>query len=292
MKNQPLAYVLTLIFATFFMGSSFIASKLLLRDLAPFWLAGWRFMVAAVAMLPLAMTRRPVATRSQTNWLTVMLVGLLQTTGTMGLLFLSMQTLSAANAAILLFTNPLWVALLSYLFFRERISPQQLVSLVVGLVGVVLAMGGQASFTDWRGTLLGLGSALCWAGSTIITKQRPAGIDPLWLNTLQMGLGGVVLLLASFVGNEPQRWLTSPGQWAWFLWLAVPASAGSFGLWFVALQRGGAARSSSFLFLAPLFATLLSVLVLNTTLTGWQLLGGGLVGLAIYGMNARPVYGN
>ena len=43
-------------------------------------------------------------------------------------------------------------------------------------------------------------------------------------------------------------------------------AVGSFGLSFAALQRGGAARLSSFLFLAPIFATLLSVLVLPTTL--------------------------
>jgi drug/metabolite transporter (DMT)-like permease len=81
--------------------------------------------------------------------------------------------------------------------------------------------------------------------------------------------------------------VTTPGEWGWFLWLAVPASTGSFGLWFVALRHGGATRSSGFLFLAPLFATVLSHFVLDTTLGWLQAAGGVLIAAALWLVNRR-----
>ena len=291
MKNEPATYVLTLVFATFLMGSSFIVSKILLRDFAPFWLVSWRFVVAAAAMIPvvaiLRTTEASTGITEQPNWPVVILIGLLQMGGTMGLLFLSMQYISAANAAILLFTNPIWVALLGYFLLDERLGWWQVVSLLAGLLGVGLAMGLRSADLELQGNLPGLGVALFWAASTIVGKRYSARMHPLRLTLWQMLAGGVVLLTISLTVAEQQQWPVTANQWGWFLWLALPASAGSFGLWFLALQRGGAVRSSSFLFLAPLFATLLSVAVLGTSLSGWQLVGGVLVGLSIYGMNAR-----
>ncbi len=288
MKSR--SYYLTLIFATFFMGSSFIVSKLLLRDLAPFWLVGWRFVIAAISTVPLVLWVGRSAQKkdeNRPNWGVVAVIGLVQTTGVMGLLFLSMQTISAANAAILLFTNPIWVAAVGHFLPGERLSRWQVISLLAGLVGVILAMGLREANSDLRGNLLGLGAALCWSAGTLLSKFTKSGMHPLRLNMWQMGLGGLLLLGLSVINGEAHGLPQNTTQWSWFLWLAVPSSVGSFGLWFLALQRGGAARSSSFLFLAPLFATGLSVLTLGTTLTGWQWLGGVLVGLSIYGMNRR-----
>lgn len=288
---KPLTYFLTLLLATFFMGSSFIVSKLLLRDLAPFWLAGWRFVIAAISTVPIVILMGRNAhetTGKRPKWGVVAVIGVVQTTGVMALLFLSMQTISAANAAILLFTNPIWVAAASHFLPGERLTKWQVISLLAGLAGVILAMGIREAGTDMRGNLLGLGSAFCWSAGTLISKFTKSGMHPLRLNMWQMGIGGLLLLGLSFASGEAHTLPGNTPQWSWFLWLAVPSSVGSYGLWFLALQRGGAARSSSFLFLAPLFATGLSVLTLGTTLTGWQWLGGGLVGLSIYGMNRQP----
>jgi drug/metabolite transporter (DMT)-like permease len=88
------------------------------------------------------------------------------------------------------------------------------------------------------------------------------------LSFRQMLIGSLVLLGVGDGAGEQWPAVTTPADWGWFLWLAVPASTGSFGLWFVALRRGGATRASGFLFLAPLFAVVLSHFVLGATL-GW-----------------------
>src|SRR5882757_5282736 len=116
-------FFLILIASTFLMGSSFIAGKILIgAGFPPMLLVGWRFFVAALATLPLLLldSQSPRAAlipagMSLRDWALVMVIGLMQTTAVMGLLFLAMRTISASTAAILLFTNPIWVAVLGRL---------------------------------------------------------------------------------------------------------------------------------------------------------------------------------
>lgn len=286
-----------LVASTFLMGSSFIAGKILLAHGVPaLLLVGWRFFVAALATLPLlwlaerSMVRAlwpPAMQRSQVA--VVLAIGLLQTAAVMGLLFVGMRWIPAATAAILLFSNPIWVALLGRLFLRETLGPWRLGGLLLGMLGVALAIGPGARVSQGSQALIGesccLASAFCWAIATAINKRAALPMGAWALSFWQMLVGALALLVLAYARGE--RWpaaLSGP-DWGWFAWLAVPASTGSFGLWFVALRRGGATRTSGWLFLAPLFAVVLSFAVLHTTLSAMQLLGGVLIGLGLWLVN-------
>ncbi len=286
--------------ATFCMGSSFIASKILLKTIPPFSLVSMRFLLAAIATLPLIwLTKQNWRTVSKADWLKVTVIGLLQTAGTMGLLFISMLYISASAAAVLLFTNPLWVAALSPVFLKEKIHFGQIIGLIAGVMGVSLLIGFKPDALELKGNLLGLGSALCWACATIFAKKSRINMPPFVLSGAQMFVGSLVLMSLIFVFDEKTppfpivsgfRSSTVYGDfelWLWFLWLALPSSVGSFGLWYMALARGGALKASSFLFLTPVFTVILSVLILKTSVSVQQLLGAVLVCIALYIVN-RP----
>jgi drug/metabolite transporter (DMT)-like permease len=287
----------TLVASTFLMGSSFIAGKILLGHGVPaVLLVGWRFLVASVATLPLPWLAERSVLRALwppgMQWrqaLVVLAIGLLQTTAVMGLLFIGMRRIPAATAAILLFSNPIWVALLGRVFLRETLGPMRVSGLLLGMLGVVLAIGPGARVAQGNTALVGalycLASAFCWALATTINKRAALPIGGWALSFWQMLVGALALLALAYIDGE--RWPAglSHADWRWFLWLAVPASTGSFGLWFVALRRGGATRTSGWLFLAPLFAVLLSFAVLHTRLEPMQLAGGVLIGLGLWLVN-------
>ena len=294
MDERRLGFIGTLLLSTFLMGSSFIAGKILLQQgFPPLSLVGWRFVVAAIATLPLlALGHEPILRSCAPrgfgwrNYATVVLIGLIQTAAVMGLLFLAMRWISAATAAILLFTNPIWVAALGRLFLGERLSATRLSGLLFGVIGVVLAIGlNRASFASSEalmGDVIGLGSAVCWAIATLIHKRANLPMGAWALSFWQMLIGAVALLaIAGFAGQQWPPHATAL-QWGWFLWLAIPASTGSFGLWFVPLANAGPANPSAWLFLAPFFAVLLSHIFLDTHLTSVQVVGGMLIAMAIW----------
>ncbi len=279
-------YFAVLVLATFFMGSSFVAGKVLLAKVPPFPLVAWRFLVAAAALLPLALRDGLVPPRRA--WGGIAVLGLLQTTAVMALLFLALETISASAASILLFTAPVWVALLARALLGERLRPSQVSGLALGVAGVALAIGKAEGISALVGDLLALGSAFAFAGAAIVAKRLRAPVPASTLAFWQMLVGSAALfVLAAAAGQSWPGGLT-PAEWGWFLWLAIPASSGSFGLWFLALQWGGAARTSAFLFLTPLFTVLISYVVLGERLGPVQLTGGVLVGVALWLVNRVP----
>ncbi|MGH1570935.1 DMT family transporter [Methylobacterium sp. P31] len=300
MRTPGVGYVVALLASTFLMGSSFVAGKILLQSgFAPFPLLGWRFLLAAASTLPLLVTenRRPVATllpRELTirQWMTVILIGLLQTAAVMSLAFLAMRTIPASTTAILLFSNPILVALLGRLFLGEPLSSLRALGLLSGFSGVALAIGmsglGVQSAAMLVGELTALASALCWATATIVNKRAELPMNPWALSFWQMLIGGLALLGCAYVEGESWPADLKLAGWGWFLWLAIPASTGSFGLWFVALRAGGATRTSGYLFLTPLFTVLLSALILGSSLSGWQAIGGALIGAGLWLVNREP----
>jgi drug/metabolite transporter (DMT)-like permease len=293
--SDEASFVVTLTASTFLMGSSFIAAKVLLHDgFPPFMLVGWRFFVAALLTLPLVLldggleALRPRGAGLH-EAIMVIVIGLLQTCGVMGLIFFAMNTIPASTAAILVFTNPIWVAMLGRIFFGDTLSVSRTIGLVLGLVGVCFAIGvGPELLFGGNmaiGELLGLASSLCWAISTLINKRTRLPFGPWALSFWQMLVGSLALLEIAYAQGERCPSETTPIQWGWFLWLAIPASTGAFGLWFMALHKGAATRASSYLFLTPLFTVILSFLVLDVPLSLQQALGGCLIGLALWLVN-------
>jgi drug/metabolite transporter (DMT)-like permease len=98
-----------------------------------------------------------------------------------------------------------------------------------------------------------------------------------------LGLG----VLAASMGETFPKEIAQNSDFIYFFWLAIPATTGSFGLWFLALRQGGAMKSSSFLFLVPLITALLSPLFFDTTLSLWQYIGGICIGTSLYLVNQR-----
>jgi drug/metabolite transporter (DMT)-like permease len=295
--STRVGFFITLIPSTFLMGSSFVAGKILIQQgFSPMILVGWRFVVAAFATLPLVLLDKGSlaaallpARAGLRDVALVILIGLVQTAAVMGLLFWAMRFISASTAAILLFTNPIWVAVLSRIFLGESLHRARLVGLFLGVVGVALAIGINpamlAGGTTLTGEIIGILSALCWAVATLINKRAGLPFGPWALSFWQMLLGAVAILILAYGHGEHWPASVTRTQWGWFLWLAIPASTGSFGLWFVALGKGGATKTSGFLFLAPLFTVILAYLVLGAALSWVQAAGGILIGLALWLVN-------
>lgn len=309
---SQLWFFAAILVSTFLMGSSFIAAKILIRQgFSPMPLVGWRFLVAALATFPLVLLEKN--RRRGGLWsihigyrdiALVALIGLVQTACVMGLLFWAMQFISAATAAILLFTNPIWVAVMGRIFLRESLYRGRMIGLCLGIIGVVFAIGlgsgGTESGVTWHGKAIGiasaLGAAFCWATATIINKRARLLVGPWALNFGQMLIGAIALLGLAYGTRAHWPGIVTWQQYGWFLWLAIPASTGSFGLWFVALNKGGATRTSSFLFLTPLFTVILAYFIMGRTLSWPQAMGGILIGLALWlvntGASAQNQQGN
>lgn len=293
-QKKNLKYYLVILFSTLFMGSSFPSGKFLIynENIPPFTLFGWRFIIAGLLLLVFCSYKYgmkeiiPQLNNSVPKGILLVFgVGCLQTAGTMGMLSLALMTLSSSLSSIILFTNPLWLAILAHVFLNEKITILKSVALILGIIGVIVCLGLEGEF-DKRGILFAFIGSLCWALNTLITKKNVFDKNVFVFTGWQLLLGGIVMLIISYALKEEYDYsLINYWDIFWFVWLIIPASIGSFSLWFMALKIGGATTTSSFLFLVPLFALIFSIIFLHDILNVYIIIGGLLIMVSLYLIN-------
>ena len=74
--------------------------------------------------------------------------------------FTAITMMSLSTAAILLYTSPIWIMLMSVLFFHEKLTGRKLTALALAFAGCVLVSGISGEGMTAAGLLVGLGSGL------------------------------------------------------------------------------------------------------------------------------------
>jgi probable blue pigment (indigoidine) exporter len=281
-RSQYFTFVLL---ATFLMGSSFGIGKLTMQYMPPLHLVAFRFAIACLVMVPVLLVLRYPFPRQLTDWGKAALIGTLQTAGVMASIFIGMKYIPSGMSSVITFTNPLLIVFLSGIFLKEKLTVMQIMGVAIGLVGVGLAVLGE---TKWNfGILIAFIAPVSWTIATILIKKWSHSFHNLVLSGLQMGFGSLVLFVLA-VALEPHAQITwSVTSVSLLLWMAIPASVVQFTLWFVVLSKGDAAKTSSYLFLAPIFGILTGTILLDERLHLIQFAGGALVMVSLYLVNTK-----
>jgi drug/metabolite transporter (DMT)-like permease len=238
-------------------GYNWVVMKVGLRYSQPFTFAALRTFLGAAALLALLpVLHRPLRPRAVGYTL---LIGLLQTTGFVGLIMWALQSGGAARTSILTYTMPFWLLLMAWVVLGERLKGLQWFAVGLAAGGLLLIL------SPWRlqgvfSSLLAVGAGVCWAASAVVAKllQRRQSVDLLSLTAWQMLLGSVplvVIALATWSG--PTVWsptfiwalaynVVLANALAWFLWLYAlrVLSAGRAGIGTLAIPVIGVAAAA------------------------------------------------
>jgi drug/metabolite transporter (DMT)-like permease len=224
-------------------GYNWVVMKVGLRFTQPFTFAALRNFISAVGLFVLlAVMRKPL--RPKAFGLTV-LVGLLQTTGFVGLIFWALETGGAGKTAVLTYTMPFWLLLMAWVVLGERLRGFQWLAVGLALAGLLLILA------PWRlhgvaANLLAIAGGFSWAASAVAAKvlNKRHSVDLLSLTAWQMLLGSLpLLLIAGLTYTRAPVWSGSfiwalaynvifANALAWVMWLYIVRSvpAGSAGL--------------------------------------------------------------
>ncbi len=265
--------ILTLfvLISTALMGSSFAVGKIGLAYISPLLMVGLRFFIAGIIMAMYVVITKKPHPKSANVWIRIGWIGLFQTAGVFAAIFISLQTITAGQSAILTFMNPLLVVIFGFLFLGMKYRWVQWLGVTLGFIGVLITLGGQFEFQF--GTILGFGGAISWAIATLLVSRWGKEINTWVLSAYQMLIGGTVLLLGSLLFEDIQ-FIINPTSVFVLLWLAIMASVVQFTMWFFVLQQGNPAKVSSFLFLAPFFGVLSGWLLLKESIGLAVVIGG------------------
>jgi drug/metabolite transporter (DMT)-like permease len=205
------------------------------------------------------------------------------------MVFESLHHTSAANAALLNSSIPLWTVLAAWLLARQRTSLAQLLGICVSFIGVAAILGrgdpaNLAALRINRGDGLMLLAMVMWGVYAVCLRRRPVGLSAfayLWVT----GAIGLLLLLpwlAFEAAGGAALWPTG-SVWTGIVYLALFPSIIATVMYNGALDTLGPARASHCVHLVPVFATLLGAAVLGEPVRAYHLAGYALIlaGLAL-----------
>lgn len=271
-------------------SSAFLAIKLGLSYSSPEAFAVLRVLAAIAVLLVVVVWRRSrgagfLGGRGMHRY--GMLLGATNVAGFLLLQNAGMVDAQIGIASVLIYTQPLLVALGAALVLRERLTTRQTLGLLAGWLGVVLVVLGELDLglTPVRSVVLLLGAALAWAIGTLVFKWLPPDVS-VWSLLLWQNIYGLLPVTLVAV------WGTGTAEWGIPLAVAVlgagvGASIGGFGLQFVLLRRDKASIVSSWIFAVPIIAAALGVLVMDDRLHPGLFVGGAAVAAGIYLVNSR-----
>ncbi len=286
-RSMPLA-ILAMALQSIFLGYNWVVMKQGLHYSDPWPFTALRTGLGAVALfIVLVILRRPLKPRQV--GITILL-GLLQTTGMIGLLMWALQSGAAGRVSALVYTMPFWAMILGWALLGERIKGLAWLAVAFSLAGLVLVLDPAHLGGTLQSKLLALGSGFCWALSAIVVKKiRARGpTDIINLTAWQMLYGSIpIIIIAVFAHTRSIEWTGAfIGALAYNV---IPATALAWALWLYVLQKLPTGVAGISTLATPVIGIGAAALVLHERVTGMEAAGmaciiAALLVLAVQGL--------
>ena len=258
-------------------GVSYLLIKIGLRDLSPEMVAFCRIALAALVLLPIAVSRSALAPlRGRGRWL-VLLAGI-QVAAPFLLISAGEGEISSSLAGILVASAPIFTAVLALRLDREeRSEGSRLAGIAIGIAGMITLFGldltgsGSAALGGMAVVLAGFGYAL----GGFILKARFSDVPPIGL------VAGVMTVSAALLA--PAALLTAPaelpalGPVAAVAVLGIVGTGIAFVIFYWLIARVGPARATLVAYIAPGFAVIYGATLLDEAITAGKLIGLALI---------------
>ena len=281
-------YLLLTLTALFWSGNM-VLGRGIRADVPPMALAFWRWTIAFLLVLPLALphfkSQWPLLRQ---GWKPVLVLGLIGVGGYNTFAYIALQYTSATNAVLLNSFIPVVTIAISWAFLGKHLSRLQVIGVITSLVGA-LSIVARGDLNVLAHLNLNVGDAwmllavLVWAVYTVGLAWRPSGVHPMLMLAAMTAVGLAALFPAYLWEMAAGRHINiNLGSLASLAYVGIFPSF----LGYIFYNRGvgeiGANKGSLFIHLMPVFGTLLSVIFLGEIPLWYHYLGIGLIFAGIW----------
>ena len=255
-----------------------VVGRLMVGQVPPLTMNLLRWSLVMVILLPLGWRALRSGAAIREHWRYLALTSLLGVGLFNALQYLALVTSTPINVTLVGSSLPVWMLLVGTLVFRTRATPAQVQGALLGLAGVALVIGRGSwetlmSVRFVPGDLIMLVAVIGWAFYSWLLARPPARMRgegrPAWdwagllLVQVMFGIGPAAILSGGehLVGAQPIHW--SAGVAVALLYVAMGPSIVAYRCWGLGVSQGGPALAAFFNNLTPLFAAVMSALVLG-----------------------------
>ena len=270
-------------------GSTFLAIRYAVETIPPLFVAGLRHLIAGTLLFGWCWWRgfRPI----RQQWLASTVLAVLFFLIGHGTLHWAQQTLPSGLAALLIATEPIFVAIILTATRRARFTRSLLIGLLLGLFGVALVIGADVGSNrpEILSSIAVLIGSASWSIGMVYSRSAALHPDPRMAAAMSLLAGAVILLLAGMVTGEAATLDVAAVSLKSLLalgYLAVAGSLVAYSAYFWLLNRFPPTLIATHTYVNPLVALVLGWAIAGEVLTA-QFLFGGLAVIAAIALLSR-----
>ena len=284
-KISPIALAYAgLTLTIFFWAINTVIAKAVIMEIKPMALSFYRWVLAFIFILPFAIPhlKKDIILIKQ-NLGILFILSIPSVTAYNSLVYFGAQYTSATNISLVVATMPVMTILFSWVMNREKPFALQTFGIMISIIGVLIII----SQGSWQvlstlsfnpGDLLIVLSIAAWSFYSVLLKKNEINISSISLLTILIFFGTLCILpfyvweFSVFQGFELKTTTVII-----FLYLGIFPSIVSYLCWNFGVKTAGASIASVFMYLLPVFTSIIAYLFLNENLFLYHFAGGLLI---------------
>lgn len=277
-KNTVTLYIATVLI----WGTTFLAIKMQLGDVAVEASLTYRFSIASLILIVWCVVRKLQMKFRLVDHFWMALQGLLLFALNYLVVYWASFDLTSGLIAVVYSTIVLMNIANSFIFFGKRTNPSLMFSAVFGLVGICMVFWSELGSFElgsdkMSALLLALFSSfIASLGSMVSVRNQRARLPVVQTNAYGMGYGSIVLMLIAVAQGSPFTLQFSLQYLGSLFYLALFGSVIAFGCFLTLVGRIGAEKASYTMVLFPIVA-----LIISTIFEGYQWTDSSLIGVVL-----------
>ena len=283
-KIPGLAYIGLVLTPLFWAGNAVVARGTV-EHIPPLSMSFWRWVLALAIILPFGLPgiwRHRQIIRQRLG--SMIALATFSVAAFNSLLYVAAMTTTATNIALINATIPIFVALLAWLLLGDRTRPIQILGIAMALAGIlcVIARGGLSVLTGLQaqpGDLVMVAAVFSWGLFSVLLRRQAVPLPALTFLTTQILLGTLILApvyLLDFLFFSGGFTLSKSTALP-LIYFAIFPGILAYAFWNHGVHSIGPARAAIFMYLTPVYASVLAVVFLRENLSLFHLLGGLLI---------------
>jgi len=285
---QEKHYTYLMILAMLLWGGGWTALKILTYELPIDVIIFWRFFLMSLAFIPFLFYFKIPFTPNKASLKYIAGSAILNIAFMVSSFLGIKYGFAGAGSVIITTFSPVMTFILVAIIFRKNLSRLQYFGLLLGLVGgyILLRLDDMSLFFNGSNIYFLL-CATIWAGVTLLSQHSQKHIHPVHYSFIISLVATFTTLIYAHDSNLLIVFTQGTQFWISMIYLAVLGQTVATTIFFMASGKLGSQKTSSFMFLVPVFALLSAWLVLDEPIQLHIIVGGLVSMIAVYFVNTK-----
>jgi drug/metabolite transporter (DMT)-like permease len=270
-------------------GTTWVTMRMALEQIPPFSMRVATLSLGAVVLTSFARFQgRKLAIASRRTWIHICMASLFNIVAFSVFTPFAQLSAETSRVAIMVYTMPIWAAMLALPILGERLTPTRMVALGLCIAGMSILIAPLAGLGIPTGIMLALAAAMSWAAGTVYLKWAKLDGDPMAITIWQLvfGIAVIAVCVPLFEGGLH----LNAGAWSLFglIYSGIIGSGLCYFLWFGIVRRLPASTAALGILSSPVIGVITAMIVLGERPTLYDAIGFALMLAASATVVLRP----